>query len=147
MVLEDLYGISTGIDLELLTDTARIVDECSGVPLPLTQPVIGRYAFMGDGAYWAAEAHLANEERVHARFPFAPDIVGARERIVWSDRTATPESIAAKLQTLGLATDDGTTTTILDKLRAILETKPDYPAWLDDDEFAGVAQQVSAKEE
>lgn len=140
MVLEDLYGVSTGVDLGLITETTALVAKHCGVPLPLTQPVIGSYAFMGDGAYWAAEEHLPNDQRVHARFPFAPEIVGATERIVWSERTATLESVAARLRSLGLAAGEVASAAVLRRLTETLEAKADYPGWLDDEAFASLCR-------
>jgi isopropylmalate/homocitrate/citramalate synthase len=144
MVLEDLYDVRTGIDLGRITEVAALVKARSGVPLPLTQPVIGDYAFMGDGAYWAAEEHLPNEQRVHARFPFDPEVVGAVERIVWSDRTATPDSIATRLGSLGLAADPGSVSDVIGALTQSLDQKRTYPGWLTDEEFADLCSSTLA---
>jgi hypothetical protein len=144
MVLEDLYDVRTGIDLHRITETAEIVNQRTRVPLLLTQPVIGEYAFMGDGAYWAVEEDLPNEERVHARFPFAPDVVGANERIVWNDRTSTEEAIAQRLSTLGLPA--GLASSALQALADDLRGKAHYPGWLTDAEFAELCREVAAGE-
>jgi hypothetical protein len=143
MVLEDLYDVRTGIDLARITETARIVDHHSGVPLSLTMPVVGPFAFMGDGAYWAAEEHLPNDSRVHARFPFAPDVVGGPERIVWSDRTSTPEAIATRLRTLGLPAEPPIAAAVQEALAVELATARTYPGWLEDAAFAELCRDVA----
>jgi hypothetical protein len=145
MVLEDLYGIRTDIDLGRITEVAQLVSAHSRVPLPLTMPVIGDYAFMGDGAYWAAEEHLLNEERVHARFPFAPEIVGAVERIVWSDRTATPDAIRARLRSIGLSDTPTLAAAVHKELGRVLRAKRDYPGWLTDAEFSELCGGVAGR--
>lgn len=144
MVLEDLYDVRTGIDLARITETARLVNRHTGVPLSLTTPVIGDYAFMGDGAYWAAEEHLPNAERVHARFPFAPEIVGASERIVWSDRTSTADAVARRLASLGLPADSGLPAAVQRSLAEELSAKTDYPGWLTDPAFSELCRRVAA---
>ena len=63
---------------------SRLVEERTGVPLPLHSPVVGQNGFMIDGAYWAAEANIPYEERVHAKFPVPPAAVGNRETVVWA---------------------------------------------------------------
>jgi isopropylmalate/homocitrate/citramalate synthase len=145
MVLEDLYDVRTGIDLKGISHAAAVVNRHSGVPLPLTMPVIGEYAFMGDGAYWAAEEELANEQRVHAKFPFAPGVVGAEERIVWSDRTVTRDAVIARLSSLGLGTDDGLASRIEHALAATLAERRRYPGWLTDAEFGDVCRSMASQ--
>jgi hypothetical protein len=145
LVLEDLYGVSTGINLEGITTAIQVVNERTGVPLPLTQPIIGSHAFLGDGAYWAAEEHLPHQDRVHARFPFPPGVVGAEERIVWSDRTVTAEAVRSKLRTLGLPDDEDRAARLTEQLELALERKSGYPNWLTDAEFELLARSVSGE--
>ena len=135
MVLEDLYDVRTSIDLSGITAAAQIVNARSGAPLPLTMPVSGDFAFMGDGGYWAAEEHLPNSERGHAWLPLGLEVVGAEEQIVWSDRTTTPESIATRLESLGLPTDPDSIAAVHRALADRLRQKG-YPGWLTDEEFA-----------
>ncbi len=135
MVLEDLYGIDTGIELGLITDVVAEVNERTGVPVPLTKPVIGSMAFMIDGADWAAEAHLPADERMHSRLPFSPSHVGARSMMVWSDRTAGEEAVAIKLGVMGLPASPEATRTALALLSDAVHDRKAYPAWLTDDEF------------
>lgn len=138
MVLETLYGVRTGIRLERLRDVSLLVRERTGIPLPLTSPVVGDCAFILDGAYWAAEAHLPCAERIHAKFPVPPDQVGNAERIVWSDNTITAESIRAKLRAMGTPAkhiDDALVGEVITDLRVALERLPDYPRWLSDAQF------------
>jgi 2-isopropylmalate synthase len=136
MALRVFYGVDCGIDVSRLVDVANIVEERSGVPRPLEQPIIGPYAFLTDGAYWAAEADLLFGERVHATFPISPETVGGRERVVWSDRTITQESIRLRALQAGIAEQDmAAIEDIVENLRTTTMTAPRYPGWLEDDSF------------
>jgi hypothetical protein len=138
MVLEALYGVRTGIRLDRLRDVSLLVRERTGIPMPLPSPLVGDYAFILDGAYWAAEAHLPYAERVHAKFPIPPDRVGNVEQVIWSDNTITPESVKAKLLAMGTTPEHVEASVIRDitaDLRSALERLPMYPKWLSDAEF------------
>ena len=135
LVLEGLYGVQTGIALERLRDLAVLVEERTGVPTPIMRPIVGEYAFSGDGASWAAAEHLPFEKRMHATFPFAPKVVGAEERIIWSDRTLTVDAVAAKLSSLGVELSEDALTFAITRVREHLEATTGYPNWLTDDQF------------
>lgn len=135
MVLEDMYGVTTGINLSRITETIHAVTERTGVPVAMTKSVIGDLAFMIDGADWAAEAHLPADSRMHSGLPFTPDHVGGEERIVWSDRTATVESVAVKLSSLGLPSSPESARAGLELLAAAVSDKAEYPWFLTDDAF------------
>lgn len=138
MVLEVLYGLRTGIKLDRLRDVSLVVRERTGIPMPLPSPVVGDYAFILDGAYWAAEAHLPYAERIHAKFPIPPDQVGNIERVIWSDGTVTTESIEAKLRAMGTPPEhlgDGLIADIIADLQIALEHRAEYPKWLSDAQF------------
>ena len=138
MALEALYDVRTRIRLENLRETSRLVQELSGINLPLPSPVAGDFAFMTDGAYWAAEAHLPYEERIHAKFPIPPGMVGNREEVVWSDGTITPESIKAKLTVMGFSEQEINSLVIdriIEKLGAELRLSSSYPYWILDADF------------
>jgi isopropylmalate/homocitrate/citramalate synthase len=144
LVLEHLYGVSTGIRLERLRSVAKLLEERTQVPVPLTQPVVGPYAFMGDGAYWAAEAHLPFEERIHATFPFAPDVVGSEERVVWNDRTLTVDAVGHRLRAAGISVTEAQCAEVITALRDILQERGTYPGWLSDEEFEPAARETVA---
>jgi hypothetical protein len=98
---------------------------------------------MGDGAYWAAEAHLPFDERIHATFPFEPGVVGSEERVIWNDRTITVEAVEHRLRTAGVAITPERSLAIIAELRRELERRDTYPAWLSDDEFLDLAKRTT----
>lgn len=146
MVLEGLYGVDTGIQLERLRDVSLLVREKSGVPVPPTKPVVGDHAFLTDGAYWAAEADVPYEDRVHAKFPFPPALVGAREEVVWSEKTVTEDSILARISALGLGNRREHVAQILARLTEVLEVNRTHPDWMSDAEFETLCRSVAAGE-
>lgn len=142
MVLEGLYGVRTGIKLEKLRQVSLLVQERSGVPVPPTGPVVGDYAFLTDGAYWAAEANVPYEERVHAWFPFRPEVIGGKEQVIWSEKTITTDSVRLKLAAMGIYGTDADIELIINRLTQILARKTDYPNWLTDAEFEGLVRSL-----
>ena len=135
LVLEGIYGVRTGIALERLRDLAVLVEERTGVPTPIMRPIVGEYAFAGDGASWAAAERLPVEKRMHATFPFAPNVVGAEERLIWGDRTLTVDAVEAKLASLDVELSEESLALVTTRLREHVEATTDYPHWLTDDQF------------
>ena len=145
MVLEALYDVRTGLRLKQLHETSQLVQRASKISLPLPSPVSGDFAFMTDGAYWAAEAHLPYEERIHAKFPIPPGMVGNREQVIWSDGTITSDSVKAKLRVMGVGEQDITdevAESIIRELGVALRTSRSYPNWLLDADFEGICRKV-----
>jgi isopropylmalate/homocitrate/citramalate synthase len=141
-VLEALYGIHTGIKLEKLREVSLLIRERTGIPVPITKPIVGDFAFLTDGAYWAAEADLPFEERVHAKFPFRPSLVGGEERVIWSEKAITPDSVKAKLAAMKLPYQEGDIERIIERLDKVLREKKEYPNWILDSEFEELCQGI-----
>ncbi len=145
MVLEALYGVKTGIKLDKLTEVSHLVRERSGVPLPLPSPVIGDYAFMIDGAYWAAESNIPYEERIHAKFPIPPGMSGNKEQVIWAAGTTNAGSVRAKLTAMGIPQSeqrDEPVERIIAELEAMLRQRTQYPTWISDNEFEQLCRDV-----
>jgi hypothetical protein len=144
-VLEALYRVKTGIQIDKLMAVSQLVRERTGVPLPLPSPVVGEYGFMIDGAYWAAEADIPYEERIHAKFPIPPDAVGNRETVVWAPGTINIGAVRARLRTLGLPeaeVPDATVERVIWELESTLRQRARYPSWLSDREFEQICRDV-----
>jgi len=141
-VLECLYGVNTGINLKCLRDVSRLVQERSGIPVPISKPITGDYAFLIDGHFRANEANLPEEQKYHALFPFLPAQVGSQERVIWSDKQILPQSIRWKLSSMELPFDDQHVDRILNRMGEILREKPFYPNWLTDAEFEEICREV-----
>lgn len=133
MALEVLYGVRTGIRLELLPWLSRLVEEISGIPTAYFKPIVGQGAFSVEQWGTAGAMERAGARRV--AFPFEPEVVGRTPRVVvgkWSDLGA----VAKKLTDYGLtATPEQCREILVACQRAgIARHRP-----LGDDEFLAIA--------
>ncbi|MFD7730122.1 hypothetical protein ACFV6F_07025 [Kitasatospora phosalacinea] len=76
--LELLHGISTNLDLALLTATSQLVAECSGVPVPPNKGVVGGNSFRHESGIHVA-AMLQHPSCYEA---YDPAVVGGRREYV-----------------------------------------------------------------
>jgi isopropylmalate/homocitrate/citramalate synthase len=133
MALEVLYGVHTGLRLEMLPELSRLVEEITGIPNDYLKPIVGRGAF--DYEQWGStSAHIAGGERRYA-FPFEPEAIGRSARLMigkWSDVAA----VKRKLVEFGLtASPDKLAEILVASQRAgIAHHRP-----LSDDEFLSIA--------
>jgi 2-isopropylmalate synthase len=95
MALEVLYGVDTGLRLDLLPELCRLVEEISGLPNGYFKPIVGAGAFRYE--QWSATAaFIAGRARPYA-FPFEPEVVGRVPELVigkWSDTGAVTQKLA-----------------------------------------------------
>jgi isopropylmalate/homocitrate/citramalate synthase len=133
MALEVLYDVRTGLKLEMLPWLSHLVEEISGIPIGYFRPVVGDGAFSYEqwGVWGALEAAGA---RPYA-FPFEPEVVGRKPRIVvgkWSDLGA----IEKRLAEFGLTASPEQVNSILVTCQrmGVAHHRP-----LTDDEFLAVA--------
>jgi isopropylmalate/homocitrate/citramalate synthase len=133
MALEVLYGVDTGLRLEMLPWLGKLVEEITGIPLDYFKPITGKGAFSVE-QWKTASAMEAAGVRPYA-FAFEPEVVGRTPRVVvgkWSDVGA----VAKKLTDFGLtASTEALTRILVECQRAgIAHHRP-----LTDDEFLAVA--------
>ena len=139
MALEVLYGVDTGLHLDLLPELSRLVEEITGLPVGYFKPIVGRGAFTYE--QWSATAALtAGGARPYA-FPFEPEVVGRSPRLVvgkWSD----PGAVERKLAELGLAASAEQVSAILLRCQraGVARRRP-----LRDDEFQAIAEAAGAR--
>ncbi len=99
MALEILYGVDTGIRLDLLPWLSRLVEEISGIPVDYFKPITGKGAFSVE--QWGTGSAMEAAGARPVVFPFEPEVVGRSPRVVvgkWSDLGA----VAKKLAEYGL---------------------------------------------
>lgn len=139
MALEVLYGVDTGLRLDLLPELSRLVEEITGLSMSLIKPVVGRGAF--DYEQWGATAALAAGGVRPYAFPFEPEVLGRSPRLMigkWSDLGA----VAKKLAEYGLsASPEALGRILLTSQRAgVAQHRP-----LRDSEFLAIAQAEGAQ--
>jgi 2-isopropylmalate synthase len=99
LALETLYGVRTGLRLELLPWASQIVSEITGIPIGYFKGVTGRGATSVE--QWGATTRLEAAGQRRSAFAFEPELVGRTPRVVvgkWSDVGA----VEKKLADLGL---------------------------------------------
>ena len=141
MALEVLYGVDTGLRLDLLPELSRLVEEITGLPNGYFKPIVGRGAFSYEK--WAATAALAAAGARAYAFPFEPEVLGRSPRLVvgkWSDVGA----VAKKLAEYGLsATPENLERILAASQRAgVAHLRP-----LRDDELLEIAANVGVSSE
>ncbi len=96
MALEVLYGVDTGLRLDLLPEVCRLVEEISGLPNGYFKAIVGEGAFRYE--QWGAMAAFEAGGARPFAFPFEPEVVGRVPELVigkWSDTGAVLQKLAA----------------------------------------------------
>jgi 2-isopropylmalate synthase len=79
MILESIYGISTGIRKEKLVETSRLVSRFSGISIPPVQPIVGENAFSHESGIHS-HGVIACSETFEPGI-MTPEMVGHRRRL------------------------------------------------------------------
>jgi len=138
MALEVLYGVKTGLRLDLLPEVCRLVEQITNLPNGYFKPIVGDGAFRFE--QWGAIAALTNGGVRPYAFPFEPEVVGRTPQLVigkWSDTGA----VLQKLSEYGLRADPEQVSRILVRCQRAGAAKH-RP--LRDDEFIAIAEDEGA---
>jgi isopropylmalate/homocitrate/citramalate synthase len=138
MALEVLYDVRTGLRLDLLHDTCRMLEQLTGLANGYFKPIVGAGAFRYE-QWGQAQRFTAAGERRYA-FPFEPEIVGRVPELMigkWSDKQA----VIQKLAEYGLAASADAIETIQRRAQRFgaARGRP-----LRDDEFLAIAEALGA---
>ena len=95
-ILEFLYGFDTGIKLDRLTETAKLVADIMKQPMPKWSPITGDNAF----------SHLPDWRWQHQEFPWSvaallPEVVGNSTRAIFGHQVG-PYGLKVKAKELGI---------------------------------------------
>lgn len=138
LALEVLYGVDTGLRLDLFPEICGMVEQITGLANGYFKPIVGDGAFSFE--QWSATAaYTAGGARPYA-FPFEPEIIGRVPRLVigkWSDTGA----ILQKLADYGLRAEPDAVKRILERCQRLgaAHHRP-----LNDNEFIAVAESEGA---
>jgi 2-isopropylmalate synthase len=95
LALEVLYGVDTGLRLDLFPEICRMVEEMTGLANGYFKPIVGDGAFSYE--QWSAtDGFIKGDARPFA-FPFEPELIGRVPRLVigkWSDTGAVVQKLA-----------------------------------------------------
>ncbi len=81
LALELLYGVRTGIDVSMLTDFSRLVEEKTGIRKCKVKPVVGDFMFLHSPVQHIRNAASGNRKGFE---PFEPAIVGAERKYAFT---------------------------------------------------------------
>lgn len=99
MSLNSIYGLRTNIKTGYLFETAKLIERFTGIPIPITKPIVGENAFShesGIHAHGVIEKSDTFEPGI-----MTPEMVGHRRRIVLGKHTGR-HSIEKKLSEIGM---------------------------------------------
>ena len=133
--LELLYGVSTGIRMEKLVETARLVEEESGYKLSLTKPIVGQCIFMRE-AGGVVQQMVSSPPSVE---PFDPSLVGLERAVVLGKKSGR-YSILHALKRLGLQATEAQTDAALAKVK---ELSTRQRRAITDEEFKAILKGVA----
>ncbi len=116
MALEVLYGRGTGIRTERIFRLAELVEEFSGVPIPVHKPVIGTNSFAHE-----AGVHVAAVLRNPVTYePFPPERVGRERRFSLGKHSGTA-IVERELQRMGAAGKVGSARELTGRVKVLRE--------------------------
>lgn len=95
LALEVLYGVDTGLRLDLFPEICRMVEEITGLANGYFKPIVGDGAFSYE--QWSATAGFIKGGARPFAFPFEPELIGRVPRLVigkWSDAGAVVQKLA-----------------------------------------------------
>ncbi len=139
MAAESLFGVDTGIDTTQIMKIAKIVEECSDVPIPANKPVVGKNAFAHESGIHAAGV-IENASTFEPGV-MTPEMVGATRELVMGKHTGT-HSVRKRLQDEGFDPTE-------EQVRAVTRKVKDFGAdkqQVTDDVLARFAKEVGVKE-
>lgn len=137
LVLEILYGISTGIKLEKLYDMSKLVEEKTELKCQPHKAVTGEQAFCRGG--WGVEEFLRGSLDLTS---YNPEIVGQKEKVVWEKVTLSTRAVDAKLDNMGLKYNQEDVSKISNIIQKRLDKIKKYPYLLTDSEVEEICRKV-----
>lgn len=140
LALEVLYGVDTGLRLDLFPEICGMVEGITGLANGYFKPIVGAGAFSYE--QWAATGAFVQGGERRFAFPFEPEIVGRVPRLVigkWSDGAA----VVQKLAEFGLTARPEEVQRILTRCQRLgsAEHRP-----LTDGEFIAIAESEGARD-
>jgi isopropylmalate/homocitrate/citramalate synthase len=137
LLMELLYGISTGIDLRYICEVASLVEKLSGVKIHPNKAVIGPNAFATEAGL-AVGGILKNVFTGHA---YEPELVGQKLRIVIGKKSGLP-SIRHVLDAYGISMPDEDARQVLQEVKTLAIRKK---RTITDEELLEIANRYAAR--
>jgi len=114
VALKVLYNIETGITLERIYETSKLIEKLTGIRIAKNKPIVGENAF---GHESGIHTHgILNNPRTYE--PISPEMVG-RKRWFMAGKLSGSHGIAAQLKEMGIQVNDQQLQEIVKKVKAL----------------------------
>jgi len=142
LALLTMYGIDVGIDYSKLNETARLVQELSGVQVAGNRPFIGEDAYTVESGIPAAWFRNVYDKEPTILFPVRPGFVGHAEPQIVMGKKSGLDNIAIWSEKLGIELDEDQTMAVLMEVKL---QSHDLKRVLTEKEFQEITEKVKAK--
>jgi 2-isopropylmalate synthase len=137
--LEMLLGVDTGVRLERLTATSRLVEEVSKIPVPLNAPIVGKRVFQIETGVAVHSTEKLRAAGIKPVRTFVPQVVGQPEIGLLLGAGSGTASVLHHLERLGV---ELTREQVAEVLAAVKEESTVRKGLIDDETFAAIVARV-----
>ncbi len=116
MSLNSIYGLKTNIKTERLFEMAKLIERLTGIPIPVTKPVVGDNAFSHESGIHTHGVIVRSD--TFEPGIMTPEMVGHRRRIVLGKHTG-KHSIEKKLSEIGMSPSKEELEEILERIKEL----------------------------
>lgn len=116
MSLNSIYGLKTNIKTERLFEMAKLIERLTGIPIPITKPVVGENAFSHESGIHTHGVIVRSD--TFEPGIMTPEMVGHRRRIVLGKHTG-KHSVEKKLSEIGMSPSKEELEEILERIKEL----------------------------
>jgi len=116
MSLNSIYGLKTNIKTERLFEMAKLIERLTGIPIPVTKPVVGENAFSHESGIHTHGVIVRSD--TFEPGIMTPEMVGHRRRIVLGKHTG-KHSVEKKLSEIGMSPSKEELEEILERIKEL----------------------------
>lgn len=116
MCLNSIYGLKTNIKTERLFEMAKLIERITGIPIPVTKPVVGENAFSHESGIHTHGVIVRSD--TFEPGIMTPEMVGHRRRIVLGKHTG-KHTIEKKLSEIGMSPSKEELEEILERIKEL----------------------------
>ncbi len=136
MALTVLYDVDLGLNLEVLPELCKMVEEYSGIKLPKNKPIVGELVFSHESGIHV-DAVIENPLTYE---PFLPEKIGIKRNIVLGKHSGC-RAVAYKLKLMGIEYDKDMLCEIVKKVKE----KREEGIFISDEVFKEIVDEVLKK--
>ena len=141
MALHTLYGVDTGIKTEKFYELSKLVQELTGIVVPMNRPIVGDWLYRIESGIVTMFHRRCKEVEPLEYIPFAPQMVGRPGVDIALGKGSGLANIEEHLERRGKTATPEQATEILNRVKQISVEKKGL---LSDQEFDAVVAEVLA---